>query len=389
MIERLRIGILTVLLVLLATTPLGAQRAQELPPDAVKKIENFVRQEQARMKIPGLSVAIAVDNKLMYSNGFGMADLEHSVPAKANTVYRTASIAKSMTATAVMQLAEQGKIDLDAPIQKYCPAFPKKQWPITARQLLGHLSGVRHYAKPGEASGKEHYDTIAESLALFKDDPLLHEPGTKYNYTTYGYSILGCAVEGASGMIYEDYMREHVFKPAGMNETRTDDYRLIIPNRSRGYLRLDERSYSQLPDVVKRLAKVDGIYNAALHDTSMKVPGGGLVSTAEDLVRFALAINSGALVKRDTLNHMWTKQKTKGGEETSYGLGWGVGETDDGYKFVSHSGGQAGTSTLLVFIPEKGFAVGVMSNLQGASLMGIIQQIRNILSPSEKNSRSK
>ncbi|MCI0487129.1 MAG: beta-lactamase family protein [Blastocatellia bacterium] len=389
MIERLRIGFLTAMVVLLAAAPLAAQKAQELPPDAIKKIEEVVRQEQARQKIPGLSVAIAVDNKLRYSKGFGMSDLEHSVPAKANSVYRTASIAKSMTATAVMQLAEQGKLDLDAPVQKYCPSFPEKQWPVTTRQLLGHLGGVRHYAKPGEASGTAHYDTIAESLALFKDESLLHEPGTKFTYTTYGYSVLGCAIEGASGMTYEDYMRERVFKPAGMNETGLDNFRLVIPNRSRGYMKLDQQTYNRLPEAVKRQAKVDGIYNASLHDTSMKVPGGGIVSTAEDLVRFAITINTGALVKRDTLDQMWIRQKTKGGEETNYGLGWGVGETNEGHKVVSHSGGQAGTSTLLVLIPEKGLAIAVMSNLERASLGSIIQQIRNILLPPEKESRSR
>ena len=381
MIERLRIASLTAMLVLLAAAPLAAQKAQDLPPDVIKKIEDIVRQEQSRMKIPGLSVAIAVDNKLRYSKGFGMSDLENSVPAKANTVYRTASIAKSMTATAVMQLAEQGKLDLDLSVQKYCPAFPEKQWPVTARQLLGHLGGVRHYAKPGEASGTAHYDTIVESLALFKDEPLLHEPGTKYIYTTYGYSVLGCAIEGASGMTYEDYMREQVFKRAGMNDTGPDNFRLVIPNRSRGYMKLEERTYSRLPEAVKRYAKIGEIYNASLHDTSMKVPGGGIVSTAEDLVRFAIAINTGAMVKRDTLNQMWTRQKTRGGEGIDYGFGWGIGETNEGYKVVSHSGGQAGTSTLLVLLPEKGLAIAVMSNLEGASLGSIIQQIRNILLP--------
>jgi CubicO group peptidase (beta-lactamase class C family) len=111
------------------------------------------------LNIPGLSVAIAVGNQVVYSNGFGMADLENSIPAKATTVYRTASIAKPMTAVAVMRLAEQGKLDLDAPIQKYCRAFPEKNYPVTARQLLGHLAGVRHYKARGESAGTEHFFT--------------------------------------------------------------------------------------------------------------------------------------------------------------------------------------------------------------------------------------
>jgi CubicO group peptidase (beta-lactamase class C family) len=323
-------------------------------------------------------VAIAVDNQLRYAKGFGMADLEHAVAAKAETVYRTASIAKAMTATAVMLLVEQGKLDPDAPIQKYCPAFPEKPWPVTARQLLGHLGGIRHYKSAEESSGTKHYDTIAESLALFKDEPLLHEPGTKFHYTTFGYSVLGCAIEGASGMSYEDAMRANVFQPAGMSQTGVDNFRLVVPNRARGYIRLDEQTYAQLPDAVKRYAKVGEIYNASLHDTSMKIPGGGLVSTAVDLVKFAIAVNTGGLVKPSTLEHMWTRQKMRDGQETNYGLGWGVGQVA-GQRLVSHSGGQAGTSTLLTLLPGKGIAIAAMSNLQNISLDRLTQQIGSIL----------
>lgn len=386
MIDRRKGVLVTVILIALATAPVAAQKATPLPPDVVRQVVEAIRQEQARQKIPGLSVAIAVANELRYSQGFGMTDLENSVPAKPDSVYRTASIAKAMTATAVMQLVEQGKLDLDAPIQQYCPAFPKKQWTLTARHLLGHLGGVRHYAKPGEASGTTHYNTIVESLALFKDEPLLFEPGTKYTYTTYGFSVLGCAIEGASGVTYEDYMRDRVFKPAGMSDTGPDNFFLVIPNRSRGYQKLDEQAYSRLPETVKRYAKPGEIYNASLHDTSMKVPGGGLLSTAEDLVRFAIAINSGKLVKPDTVDQMWVSQKTPDGKATNYGFGWGVSESS-GQKFVSHSGGQAGTSTLLVLWPKQGTAVGIMCNLQGASLTGIAQKVRDALAPRPENSR--
>lgn len=355
-----------------------AQNKNQLPKDTVKKIEEIIESEKAKLAIPGLSVAVAVNNQLQYSKGFGMADLENSIPAKAETVYRTASIAKSITATAVMQLAEQGKIDLDSPIQKYCPAFPEKQWPVTARQLLGHLGGVRHYKSGIEASGTQNYLTIVDSMSIFKDEPLLHEPGTKFNYTTYGYSVLGCVIEGASNMSYEDYMREKVFGPSGMSSTRTDNFRMIIPNRARGYSRLDQQTYNALPEAAKRIAKPGEIYNAALHDTSMKVPGGGLVSTAVDLVKFGIGVNTGALIKKSMVDQMWTEQKTKDGKGTSYGLGWGLSELS-GLKLILHSGGQAGTSTLLIMLPEKGVIVAAMANLDGASLNNLTQQIAKLL----------
>jgi CubicO group peptidase (beta-lactamase class C family) len=253
------------------------------------------------------------------------------------------------------------------PIQKYCAAFPDKPWPVTARQLLGHLGGIRHYTKPGEQNGTTHYFTIEESLKIFKDDPLLHEPGSKFHYTTYGYSLLGCAIEGAAGRGYEDYMHENIFKSAGMTHTRIDDHFSIVPERARGYLKLDEQTYAQLPAVVKGKVKVGQLYNAQLHDTSMKVPGGGLVSTAEDLVKFGHALMKGTLVKQATLEQMWTPQQTKDGNKTTYGLGWGISERA-GMKLISHSGGQAGTSTLLYVLPEKNIVIAAMCNLEGASL---------------------
>ncbi|HEY7910929.1 MAG TPA: serine hydrolase domain-containing protein [Blastocatellia bacterium] len=366
------------LLIIVCSTAGFAQTRADLPPETIKKIEDLISTEMARQSLPGISVAVAVDNRLRYANGFGMADLENSIPARATTVYRTASIAKAMTAVAVMKLVEQGRLDLDAPIQKYCAAFPEKQWPVTARHLLGHLGGIRHYKSSEESNGTRHYFTIADSLALFKDEPLLHEPGTRFQYTTYGYSVLGCAIEGASGQPYDAFMRAQIFEPAAMHHSGIDHFRLLISNRARGYTRLNESAYAQLPEAAKRIAKVGGIYNATLHDTSMKVPGGGLVSTSIDLVKFAIAVNSSALVKPSSLEQMWTGQKARDGKATNYGLGWGISEVG-GIRALNHSGGQAGTSTMLVLMPEKGVAVALMTNLDGVGLWNLAQQIATTL----------
>ena len=273
---------------LLIVTPAGviAQQADQsrtkLPPTRVKEIEAAIAKDMAQRKIPALTVAIAVDNKLSFSKAFGLADLEHKVRCRTVTVFRTASIAKPMTAIAVMQLSERRMLDLDAPIQKYCPALPQKRWPVTARQLLAHLGGIRHYKSGVEAAGTQHFFNLKSTLRLFKDDRLKHEPGTKFLYTTYGYTLLGRAIETVTGMTYEKYMQEHVFGPAGMKHTRIDHVRLIIPDRARGYTRLRQKVYDLLPTGEKSRLKVGEVYNATLHDTSMKVPGGGLLSTAED-----------------------------------------------------------------------------------------------------------
>jgi CubicO group peptidase (beta-lactamase class C family) len=318
----------------------------------------------SRQNIPGLSVAIATDGTLRWSNGYGLADLENFVPAKASTVYRLGSISKPITAVAVMQLAERGKLDLDAPVQKYCPAFPQKQWPVTSRQLLGHLGGVRHYNSDAEFGSTRHYQTVVEGLSMFKDDPLLHQPGTKFSYTTHGYAVLGCVVEGASGMTFKDYVNENIFKPAAMDRIRVDDVFEIIPNRAQGYAKKQSGE----------------LQNSALADTSYKIPGGGFCSTVEDLVKFALAVQSGKLVQPQTVEQLWTKQKTADGKETAYALGFGV-EERNGLKIVSHGGGQQRVSTMLYLVPERKIVIALMLNLEGAggSVGRLTQQITDIL----------
>ena len=335
------------------------QSTRGLPASKVEKIEPLISAWMTQHKAPALSVAIVTDNQLRWSKGYGVIDLENSIPANADTAYRLASISKSITATAVMQLVEKGKLDLDAPIQKYCPAFPEKQWKITPRQLLTHFAGIRHNGL-GESTSTKHYNSTTESLNSFKDDPLLHEPDTKYSYSTPGYTLLGCAIEGASGMAYLDYVRENIFKPAGMNRTQADDVYTIIPNRARGYRNIRE------------------VQNAPLHDTSIKIPGGGLVSTVEDLARFAIAIQNGSLVKKETLEQMWIHPRTRDGKESKYGFGW-LTEERDGQKRVFNDGSQAGTRTYLFILPKEQFAIALMTNMERAWCEELVPKIVDIV----------
>jgi CubicO group peptidase (beta-lactamase class C family) len=302
----------------------------------------------AQTHAPAISIAIVKGGKIAWTGAYGFSNLENFVSAKNLTMYRLASISKPITATAVMQLVQAGKIDLDAPAQKYCPAFPQKQWTITTRELLGHLAGVRHYKNPEEENkSTHHYTSIVDSLNFFKSEPLDFEPGTKFQYSTFGFSILGCEVEGASGMSFMDYLQRNIFQPAGMMHIRSDDTFAIIPNRTRGYRKTENG------DVV----------NAYLADTSNKIPGGGLISTATDLANFAIATMHGELLTKSTEEEMWNPQKTRDGKSTSYGLGWGIGELK-GKKKIAHDGGQPGTSTDLAMLPELDAAVVVMCNLE-------------------------
>ena len=376
MVRRLALAIALVISVVVAAGPAAQKTA--LPEAAAAEIDRFIESERAALKFPGAGVAIAFKNELLYSKGFGVADLEHRVPVTDRTAFRTASVAKPITATAVMQLVQQGRIDLQAPIQKYCPAFPQKQWPVTAGLLLGHLAGVRHY-EPGESAGKDHYFTIQDSLALFKNDPLVHEPGTKYLYTTFGYSVLGCAIEGASGMTYEAYLQQHVFGPTRMSRTRLDRIWDIVPDRARGYMLVTQEAINELPPAAKAIAKAGEIYNAPFHDTSMKIPGGGLLSTAEDLVRFGIAVQTYSLLTKESVERMWTSGRTSSGEDTGYGLGWGVQPPQEGIRRISHAGNQVGASSSLILLPEIGVTYAVMTNLEDVEMGRIMRGIAQIL----------
>jgi len=347
-----------------------AENVQTLPAAKIEKIEAAITAWMTQNKAPALSVAIVADNQIRWSKGYGLADVENSVSAKADTAYRLASIAKSITAVAVMQLVERGKLDLNASINKYCAAYPEKQslkdapdkrFSMTVRQLLVHQSGIRHN-KLDEVLTTRHYTSISEAIGSFKDDPLVVEPEMKYSYSTPGYTLLGCAIETASGMSYIDYVRENIFKPAGMTRTFVDDVYTIIPNRARGY----------------RKTQAGEIQNAPLHDTSIKVPGGGLVTTVEDLARFAIGINTNKLVKPETLTQMWTKPKTRDGKEQGYAMGFLINDRE-GLLRVFNDGSLAGTRTYLFLIPGQKFAIALMTNLEKAFCEELVPKIIDAL----------
>jgi CubicO group peptidase (beta-lactamase class C family) len=330
----------------------------------VRAIEAAVTATMSAERIPGLSVAVATRSELRFAAGFGQADLENDVPATAETVYRLASVSKPITAVAALQLAEQGKLDLDAPVQKYVPSFPQKPWPVTTRALLGHLSGIRHYAE-GEFDSTRHYNALADALPIFQDDPLAQEPGTKYLYSTYGFTLAGVVIEAAAGTTFGDYVKKGVFEPAGMVTARVDDVFEIIPHRAHGYQK----------------GPGGTVQNSGLADTSYKVPGGGLCATATDLVRFAVAVGNGTLLKPQTRREMFTSQRTRDGKRTGYGLGWAVTTGRQGRKEIFHRGDQQRVTSLLYTQPDRGLAIAVFANLEGigSPIFALTRQIADIV----------
>jgi CubicO group peptidase (beta-lactamase class C family) len=343
---------------LLATAAL-AQNA--LPVGTAIQIDQLVERARTEQKIPAVSVAISLKGKIIFAKAYGFADLENNVVATPETLIRTASVAKSMTAVGALELVDQGKLDLDVPIQKYCPQFPTKKYPITTRELLGHLSGIRHY-EGKEMESTVHYHSNSEGMIIFEHDPLASAPDEKFNYSTYGYTVVGCVIEGASGEKYPQYMAEHVFRPAGMTHTVVDDFS-IVRHRAHGY---------------EKDKDTEVVRNAGLMDSSYKIPGGGFVSNASDLVRFADAVMSGKLLRPATVQMMWTSQKTSDGKETRYGLGWGLADLD-GIRIFAHTGGQQGTSTSLLAMPSRDYAAAVMINMEEIDAAEINRELSSLV----------
>ncbi|HEX7151657.1 MAG TPA: serine hydrolase domain-containing protein [Thermoanaerobaculia bacterium] len=337
---------LLVLLVALAALPSFAQSKYEAE---IRQLEQFIEAHMRETKMPALSVAIAKGD-FVWSKGFGLADVENRVPATAQSSYRMASVTKPMTAVGVMKLVEQGKIDLDAEVQTYVPYFPKKTHPVTIRQLLAHLGGISHYKNYSLEGRIREPKTTKEAIAIFQDFDLVNEPGTEYRYSSYGFNLLGAVIEGASGRSYGDYMRDEVWGPLGMSDTRMDDPRALIPNRVRGYV-LHNGS----------------LRNSEYVDISSRFAGGGTRSTVLDMLKFVQGLDQGKLLKAESLDAMWTAQRTRKGEPVRYGLGFGIAHQSGRY-VVAHGGAQQETRTDLGYIPAARFGYALATNFEDANL---------------------
>ena len=340
---------------------------QTFSPEKRSQIEAVVSRFMASTHVPGLSVAVVEDGKYEWAAGFGFADLENNVPASEHTLFRLGSISKPLTAVGAMELWERGKLDLDAPVQKYCLSFPQKSAPITTRQVMGHLGGIRHYKSDSqddaEVGNTKHFDSpIQAGLDFFKNDPLIAEPGSHFHYSTQGYTVVGCAIEGASASSYLDYMHQNVIIPAGMEHTQADDRLAIIPYRTRFYQK----------------TKSGTVENADFLDSSYKIPGGGWLSSAEDMAHFEVAILADKLIKRSTRDLMWTPLTPTDGSKDNYGLGWGSVDKD-GVRGFGHGGGQQGTSTYFIMDPEHRAGVVLLTNMDSLDPDQLALEIMKVL----------
>jgi CubicO group peptidase (beta-lactamase class C family) len=320
----------------------------------------------AKENLAGASVAVGIDGQIVWAEGFGWADLEQHVPVTPLTRFRIGSVSKPLTSVAVGLLYERGKIDLDAPVQKYVPSFPKKRWPISTRQLMGHIAGIRHY-RGDEFLSSKHYDDILAGLEIFANDTLLFRPGTAYSYSTYGWNLVSAVVQSAAGEPFLDFMRREVFAPLGLRHTVPEYMVSIIPDRVAFY----------------EHDKEGRLVNAPYVDNSYKWAGGGFLSTPSDLVRFGFAMLDHKLLQPKTVEMLWTPLTLESGKRTGYGLGWGV-DTVDGHEVISHGGGSVGGTTAFMIIPDQRMVVAVTTNLTDAEVSPIAREVAELFGATEK-----
>ncbi len=352
----MRPSIRTGLVVLSILAALAAAAEPSRYEEAIARFSAWAEERVSRDDTPGLSIGFARDG-FVWAEGFGYSDLENMVPAKPESAYRLASVTKPMTAIGVLILAEQGKLDLDAEVQTYVPFYPEKPWPVTVRQVLGHLGGIPHYVNYDlEGHFKDHKNT-EQSIAVFADFDLVGEPGRQYRYSSYGYNLLGAVIEGASGQPYGEFMREAVWGPLGMDDTRMDDPDAIIPNRVRGYRRGPA-----------------GLINSEFVNISSRFAAGGTRSTVIDLLKFGQGLDAGTVLAPETVDRMITPLATADGISTGYGFGWGVRPVNGRFA-ASHGGGQAETATYLLWLPDEKLTIAAAMNLEGGDRMTYVRRL--------------
>ena len=332
---------------------LSCQKSPEIPVVPEEAL-SIVEQWMVESEIPGLAIALSRDGEIVWSAGYGYAEMEHRVPVYPDrTRFRIGSISKSLTAAGLGILMDQGKIDPDAPVQTYVPYFPVKKYPISTRQVAGHMAGIRHYAGEEFLSAKR-YNSVREGLEIFMNDPLKFEPGMDYWYSSYGFNLVSAIIEGASGQDFLSFMHENVFSPLGMNATVADLNDSIIPDRAGPY----SMNHGH-------------ITNAPCVDNSCKWAGGGFLSSAADLVKFGNAMLSDTLISPATIKELTTSQKTADGKETGYGMGFFSGTTDTGIRNFGHGGGSVGGISSLTIYPEQKVVMAIVTNDSRASFPGM------------------
>ena len=383
-------GVLGLLGYTIATAPLH-QEPQNLPSvtrseptqkwaDPVSRGRELLRAALVDQNLPGLSVAVASGDEIIWAEGFGWADLEQRIPVGPETRFRIGTASKVLTSAAAGLLLEQGSLDLDAEIQTYVPEFPKKEWPVTLRHLMAQVAGASSDGGDEGPLFSERCARPVDALHAFADRPLLFEPGTAYRASSYGWILVSAAIEAAAGEPFLMFMDERIFKPLGMIHTRAESSTEPVPNRATFYF--------------PRLAAEPRYGQHLMRPLEYSCYAGSSVflSTPSDLVRFATAIANGKLLQPATVRMLQTPHRLVSGEETAYGLGWDVGTVvlaGERTRSIGHHGESLGGMVAsLLALPERGIVVAVTSNISYADTSSLASRIAEAFAVAEQASIS-
>ncbi len=326
-------------------------------------VDKFVQNQMAEHHIPGVAIAVVKNGKVFKTKGYGVASVEFNAPVTTETVFEIGSVSKQITAAAIMLLVEDGKINLDDKISKFLPDTPEAWKDVTVRHLLTHTSGVKSYTSLGGFQLSKRYK-IKNFINELRPQPLDFEPGSDYKYSNSGYSLLGYIIESASGKNYWEFLRERIFKPLKMDKTADRDPQFVIRNRATGYEWENGR-------LVGRDYELTDLFSA-----------GAIVSTAEDLAKWNIALQDETILKNSSKNESWKPYILNSEKENSYGFGWGISDFR-GQHLISHGGQTAGFAANNSRYVDADLSVIVLTNLGTQGLgSSIARGIAKIYIPS-------
>ena len=346
-----------------------------------ERARQIVRTGAAEQNLPGVSVAVGVAGEIVWAEGFGWADLASRVPVTPNMRFRIGTASTVLTSAAVGLLLEKDRLNLDDEIQLHVPEFPKKDRPVTVRQLMGHLAGVRNDSGDEGPLFSQQCSRPIEALQHFANGSLLAEPGAEFRYSSYGWILLSAAVEAASGEPFLTFMQKHVFAPLGMQDTVADSGTAPVPNRAPSYFPKFAADPRYGPDPMREL------------DLSCYAGASVFLSTASDLVRFGMAMDRGKLLKPETVQLLQTSQRLASGKETGYGLGWDIETVTIGGHSAQTAGHDGellgGRAASFLILRDRGLVVAVLSNTSFADTFGLASRIAEVFAeqsaPSARN----
>ena len=324
-------------------------------------IDDYVKAEMQRQRIPGLALAVIKDGEIVLARGYGFANVELQAPVKPETVFQSGSVGKQFTATAVMMLVEEGKISLDDKINKYFTDAPESWQNITVRHLLTHTAGTTDY--PQDFDFRRDY-TEDELLRRAAGIPLAFQPGEKWSYSNLGYLMLGILIHKITGEFYGDFLQTRIFKPLGMTTARIISEADIIPNRAAGY----------------RLVKGELKNQEWVSPTLNTTADGALYLTVYDMAKWDAALYTERLLKKSSLEQMWTPVKLKNGKTQNYGFGWFLNEVQ-GHHIIEHSGSWQGFKAFIARYVDDKLTVVLFVNLAQSDQAKIAHGVAAIYTP--------